>query len=53
MEVMKINVIIELKKENLILRLVFVTVVFGMGLDVRCVIRIIYCRFFIIIEKYF
>lgn len=43
-EAMKTHVITELKKENPTLRIIFATVALGMGLDVRCVTRIIHCR---------
>lgn len=51
-EAMKTHVITELKKENPTLRLIFATVALGMGLDARCITRIIHCRPPTTIEKY-
>lgn len=51
-EAMKIHVITELKNENPTLRLIFATVALGMGLDARCITRIMHCRPPTTIEKY-
>lgn len=51
-ETMKNHIISELKSENPKLRLIFATVALGMGLDARCITRIIHCRPPTTLEKY-
>lgn len=51
-EAMKCHIISELKKENPTLRLVFATVALGIGLDARCITRIVHCRPPTTMEKY-